>query len=62
MYIYTYIYIYIYSRVRITTNLCVYNSEFHARAIFRHSRSYVFFLLPKSKKGKHKISINNTRY
>ena len=29
--------------------MCLCNSEFHARAIFRHSRSYIIFLLPKSK-------------
>ena len=53
---------YIYSRVCITSSLCLCNSEFHARAIFKPSRSYIIFLLPKSKKRKHKISINNTRY
>ena len=60
--IYIYIYIYIYSRVWITLNMFLCNSEFHAREIFRHSRSYIIFLLPKSKKRKHKISINNTQY
>ena len=53
---------YLYSRVWITSHLYLCNSKFHARTIFRHSRFYIIFLLPKSKKRKHKISINNTRY
>ena len=42
--------------------MCLCNSEFHARTIFRDSRSYIIFLLLKSKKRKYKVSINNTRY
>ena len=52
----------LYSRVWISTNLCLCNSEFHASTIFRHRRYLIIFLLPKSKKRKHKISTNNTQF
>ena len=54
---------YLYTSVWITINLCLCSSKFRvAHAIFRHGRYYIIFLLRKSKKRKHKISINYTQY
>ena len=42
--------------------LLLCNFKFRARTIFRHSGPHIIFMLPKSKEGKHKLSINNTQY